>query len=581
MSTHAWTPSRTPWAVAQPDPDAEDLAAALNVPPLLGQILHNRGLRDQAGARAFLQPSLGDLHDPALLAGAEQAARRIVAAVAERKPIVIYGDYDVDGMTAVAILHRCISLIGGDVDFYIPHRIDEGYGVHAEAIDALAAGPAELLITVDCGITAGDVLARARDAGMEVVVTDHHLPGDRLPDVEAIVHPRLGEPSYPNADLAGAGVAMKLAWQICREHLGSQRVDRTCKELLLDAVSLAALGTIADVVPLLGENRSLAAHGLRSLAATDHPGLRALIDASGLAGETLDAFDVGFRLAPRLNACGRMGHAALAVELLLGAAPERSAESAAYLTAQNSQRQAVERELYTRAVEMVQHTGQDAEDHRVIVLAGQDWHAGVIGIVASRIVERFARPAVLIALSDDGFGLGSGRSTPGFHMQQAFSACDELLERHGGHAMAGGLRLRAEHVDAFREAINNRAVEAGPAPERPALAVDAEASLPELSLSLVRRLEALAPFGEGNPPPVVAVRDCEVLAPPRRMGRTGRTLGMHLARDGARMRAVGFGMGERVEQLAGVRRVDVAAQPVVNHFRGRSSVELKLLDVHA
>ena len=581
MAARAWRPNERRWEIAPPFEGAAELARRIGTAPLVAQMLHNRGIDGPAAAKAFLNPKLADLHDPGSLAGCEQAAKRVAKAVRDGERIVLYGDYDVDGIAGVAILHAVLHLVGakaGSLDYYVPHRLEEGYGVNVEAVRKIVAEGAKLLITVDCGISAAEALAEARGAGVDVIVTDHHSPPEALPPA-TIVHPGIPPGAYPNADLSGAGVAFKLAWQVAREICGNHRVDPPMREFLLDATCLAALGTIADVVPLVGENRSLAVHGLRGLPSSKHAGLRALLKSAGLADSTLDAYHVGFILAPRLNACGRMGHARLAVELLTDAPEHRCNEIAEYLAKQNAERQKVEREITEQASEMVRRRGLDGEQYRAIVLADEQWHGGVIGIVASRLVEQFSRPTILVAINGEG-GQGSGRSIPGFHMRDALAACAEHLVSFGGHAMAGGIRIQREKVEAFAAAMLEYAGRMVSVEQlRPTLRIDAQTTLAGLSYNVVDHLVRLAPFGQGNPPPVVAVRSCEVLAPPKRMGRGGQALSLLLGQQGARMRAVGFNMGELADRLAQGSRVDIAAEPMLNHFNGRTSVELKLLDV--
>ncbi len=579
MASQAWRPDSRRWRIAPPWAGAAELAKAAGVSPLVAQILHNRGIDSPDAAKAFLNPKLTDLYEPQLLAGAEAAAKRIAVAVAEKQRILIYGDYDVDGMAGVAILHALLTMLGADVHYYIPHRLEEGYGVNAEAVAKLAAEGAKLMITVDCGISAVEPLAAAAAAGIDVIITDHHTPGETLPQAVATVHPQIPPGSYPNTDLAGAGVAFKLAWQVAREICGELRVDEQMRTFLLDATTLAALGTIADVVPLVGENRTIAMYGLQGLTKTSHVGLRALIESANLSGEKLDAYHVGFVLAPRLNACGRMGHAALAVQLLTTAPPERAGEIADYLAKQNAERQKVERGITAEAIGMIEARGLAGPDSRAIVLASDQWHSGVIGIVASRIVSQYHRPTILIAINGDG-GQGSGRSIPGFNMRDALAACGERLDSFGGHAMAGGLRIDPGEIEAFSRAMleyaNSRITDEQLSP---AMDIDAEIKLFELTMGAVATLERMAPFGQGNPRPVVAIRNCEILAPPRRVGKNGGTITTVLGQSGVRMRAVGFGMGDLADALAGVKFVDVAAQPEINHFNGSSSVELKFADI--
>jgi len=580
MPRRAWRPRELCWEVAPVHEEAARFARQLRVCPLVAQLLLARGQGDVESARAFLDPKLSDLHDPSELAGTEAAAERVLRGIREKQQIVIYGDYDVDGITAVAILHACIRMLGGDVHFYVPHRLEEGYGVNARAVRRLAEHGMDLLITVDCGISACGPLAQARDSGVDVIVTDHHAPPERLPAVETLIHPALPGRTYPDPHLSGAGVAFKLAWQIARQACNGDRVDEPLRRFLLYATALAALGTIADVVPLVGENRVLAKFGLKGLSATEHVGLQALIRSAGLDREKLGVYHVGFLLAPRLNAAGRMGHARLAVELLTDPAPERARQIADQLEQANAERKRVEHEITAEAVEMVSASGLDADDSRAIVLASDTWHGGVVGIVASRLVEQFARPTILIAVNGDGMGQGSGRSVPGLDMRDALAACAEHLIGFGGHAMAGGLRIRSRQIGAFQSAFCRYA--AGKLQTRkPAhtLSVDVETSLTELSIPVVQQIRRLGPFGNGNPSPVLAVRGCEVLTGPKRVGRSGQTVTMMLGQGGVRVRAVGFGMADLADLLVGVNRVDLAAEPTLNHFNGKTSVELKLRDV--
>ncbi len=579
MPRNAWKPGLRKWQICPPADGLEGLSRKLGVSSLICQLLVNRGIETAEAGQMFFGPKLTDLHDPGMLSGAEQAARRIARAIKQGEKIVIYGDYDVDGMTSVAILEACFKLLGASADYYVPHRLEEGYGVNPEAIAKIAREGCDLLITVDCGISAVEPLAEATAAGMDVIVTDHHGLGERLPEVEAIVHPALPGTLYPNPHLCGAGVALKLAWQVARQVAETDRVDAPMRKFLLDATTLAALGTIADVVPLIGENRSLAHFGLAAMGATDHTGIAALRDAAGIEGK-LDSFDVGFKLAPRLNACGRMGHARLAVELLTGPEPAKARKIAEYLTEQNSQRQKVGREVLAEALEMVEAKNLAAEEAGAIVLAGQDWHGGVVGIVASRLVDRFAKPTILISRNGESLARGSGRSIPGLHMRDALAACADLLVGFGGHAMAAGLTIETGKLDAFAARFGQYASENLRAEDLAgSLDCEAEVSLADLAYPTVERIDRMAPFGQGNPRPVLAVRGVRVVNPPKRMGRTGKTAGMVVGQGPVTMRAVGFGMGDLAELLVGVNDVDIAVEPVLNHFRGRTSVELQLKDV--
>ncbi len=580
MARQAWKPGALRWDIAEAHPGAAELARQAGISPLTAGILMNRGLADVEAVKNFLQPKMTDLIDPLELPGTEVAAKRIVQAVADGEKIVIYGDYDVDGMTSTAILHACIKMIGGQAEFYVPHRLDEGYGVNAEAVKTIIADGAKLIITVDCGISAGNVLAEvAQD--VDVIITDHHTPPDTLPDVMAIVHPAL--PGHPhgekNPNLCGAGVAFKLAWQVAREASGADRVTEELKTFLLNATCLAALGTIADIVPLIGENRIIATFGLRGLRTTSHIGMRALLDSANV-NAAVDSYHVGFVLAPRLNASGRMGHAAQAVEMLTGEDPARATEIAKYLAEQNTQRQQVEREISEQAREMVLAGQLDADENFALVLANENWHGGVIGIVASRMVDQFGRPAVIIAIDDDGLGQGSARSIPGFHMAEALKACDEYLISHGGHAMAGGLRIHKENIDAFIQTFSQYAKDnIRPSQLTPTLHIDAATTIGALDYNAVRQLESLGPFGSQNPQPIVAIQNCRVLTPPRRIGKTGTSVSMVLQQNGRSLRAFAFGMGDLADRMAGVTECDIAGQPNLNTFNGQTNVEIKLTDV--
>ncbi|MHC4562111.1 MAG: single-stranded-DNA-specific exonuclease RecJ [Planctomycetota bacterium] len=580
MPQRARKHGRWRWEIRPTFEGADDFARQAGTAPLVAQVLANRGITDADTAKQFLSPKLADLLDPADLPGAAAAARRIAAAVAAGEKIVIYGDYDVDGMTAIAIVHACLTLAGADVDFYVPHRLEEGYGLNADAVAKVIAEGAKLIITVDCGISAVEPVAAAMAAGVEVIVTDHHTLADDLPAATTIVHPAVGDAPYAGGQLAGAGVAFKLAWQVARELCGETRVDEPMRKFLIDATALAALGTIADVVPLVGENRTIAAGGLAALPHTNHAGLRALIDSANLNEKKLDAVHVGFVLAPRLNAAGRMGHAQEAVELLAGIAADKSPQIAKDLAAKNTQRQQVEREIRDAAIAMVESRNLAADDRRAIVLADSDWHSGVIGIVASRLVDRFARPAILIAVNGDGVGQASGRSVAGFHMRDALAACSQHLIGFGGHAMAGGFRIDPANIDAFSEAFVAYANANLPAEQlTPSLDIDAETTIAALSFPVVDHLTRLAPFGQGNPQPLVALKACRIISPPRRMGKNGKTVGLILGHNDTTIRAVGFSMGDLADDLVGVNEVDVAATPVLNTFQGRTNVELKLKDV--
>lgn len=572
------------WIIAPPHPEVARLTREARCGRLLAQIALNRGIDSATALREFLAPEFRNLLPPEALPNAAAAARRLGDAARAGQRVVIYGDYDVDGVAATTILWHGLRLAGAKVEYYIPSRLEEGYGLSAEALEKIAlAGPA-LVVTVDCGITAVAEARRARELGLELIISDHHEPRAELPDA-LIVHPTALPEKCPNPHLCGAGVALKIAWALAQDYCRGPRVSEPFREYLLDATALAAMGLVADVVPLIGENRVIASFGLRQLCHTRNHGLRALIDASGLSGKAgYDDYDVGFMLAPRLNAVGRMGHARAAVELFTTADEGRAAVIAAELDARNRERQAVEREILVEAEARVIEHGFDRDGARAIVLAG-DWHPGVIGIVAARLVERFGRPTVLIALSN-GQGQGSGRSIRHFPLHEALGACGAHLLSHGGHAMAAGLRIAADSVGAFTDAFLGQAAQRLTSVDlAPKLHLDDEVSLAEIEPEVLAPLEKMAPYGVGNPRPKLATRLVELADEPRTVGN-GAHLSFTVREPSERAggaaagyrRAIAFGAGPRAAELGGRVGVRLAFEPLLNRWNGSLRAELKVLD---
>ncbi|HYO08106.1 MAG TPA: DHHA1 domain-containing protein, partial [Tepidisphaeraceae bacterium] len=603
------------WNMPEPDSAAAtELAARLRTSPLVAQMLLNRGVREPAECQDFLRPSLKCLHDPAGIPGLTRAAERIARAIRDNERIVIYGDYDVDGTTATAILWHAVRVLGGTATFYIPHRIVEGYGLNPEAMAQICADGAQLIITVDCGVTAIEPAQIARERGVDLIVTDHHEwrntadcglriaesgaasnPSSNpeseirnpqsplLPDCHTVVHPRLPRPDgsapYANPHLCGAGVAYKLAWGVGMAMSGATRVSEGFREFLLDATALAALGTIADVVPLVGENRVLAHYGLGGLTKTRLTGIRALIESAGLTGQALDSYDVGFKLAPRLNACGRMGHARLVVEMLTSANAAKAQEIATYLEGQNRARQAIERKILEQAEAMIAEHHLADDGSCALVLGREEWHPGVIGIVASRLVDRYHRPSVMVALSN-GHGQGSARSIPGFHLARALDACTAHLESHGGHEMAAGLKLATDKFPDFQAAFCEHAKQTlSPDQLVPELRLDTLAELREITHALVADLKRLGPFGQGNRRPILCCRGVTVAAPPRRCGRGNEHLQLVVRQGQVTLKCIAFGYGPLDAQLTPGTTIDLAIEATVNEFNGRSNVELEVRDI--
>jgi len=659
------------WNIAGADPlAAQDLASRLRASSIVAQVLLNRGLREAQECQDFLRPSLKYLHDPAGIPGLTQAAERVARAIRDRQKIVIYGDYDVDGITATAILWHAIRQLGGVVDFYVPHRLEEGYGLNAEAIAQICKDGAGLIISVDCGITAVEPARIAREHGVDLIITDHHewhesrvqgdretrrqghgetgrqgdgeagrhgdgeirrqgegetgRPGDNetrrqaegantdslsvstpcpavplsprplvslspclpvsspiLPDCHTIVHPRLPSsgPAYPNPHLCGAGVAFKLAWGIGLAMSGATRCSEGFRNFLVEATALAALGTIADVVPLVGENRVLAHFGLGGLKASQLTGIKALIASANLTGQNLDSFHVGFMLAPRLNACGRMGHARLAVEMLTNADEAKAIEIATFLEQQNRARQAVEKKILEQAMQQVADLDLAADGKCAIVLGAEGWHPGVIGIVASRIVDRYHRPAIMVGLNN-GHGQGSGRSISGFHLAHALESCGEYLEAYGGHEMAAGLKLATPRFEDFRQAFCDHAAKVmNPQLLVPELKIDCLAEVRQITAALVTDLARLGPFGHANRRPLLVCKNVTIATPPRRVGKTGDHLQLLIRQGTQTMKCIAFGYGKEIDRLKQGIAIDLAVEPSLNEYNGRTNVELEVKDV--
>ncbi|MEZ6132901.1 MAG: single-stranded-DNA-specific exonuclease RecJ [Planctomycetaceae bacterium] len=557
------------------------LSHQLKVTPLMAQVLIARGYTSPEAAKRHLEPKLSNLHDPMLLPGVSEASARIVDALKSQRRITIYGDYDVDGVTSTALLWHCLKLSGANVDYYIPCRMEEGYGLNEAAIRQLhEEDPQRLLVTVDCGIASVNEATVARDIGLELIITDHHTMGTELPDAAVLVHPRLPGTQYPFGDLCGVGVAFKLAWAVCQLMGDGKRASPRMREFLKSAVGLTAIGTVADVVPLVDENRVIVRYGLHSLRENPSMGLLSLLKVSKLLEKSqLSAEDIAFGIAPRINAAGRLGQARLAVELLTTDNPERAVALATYVDELNNNRKTVERRITKEAKELVEQHPEWQQD-ATLVLARHGWHPGVIGIAASRIAETFEKPTVVICLKDDGTGQGSARSYAGFDMYGGLSACRECLLGFGGHKAAAGLQIQANQVDELRTALANWAAgNFAPSDDDLALRVDAEVCLSEVTRRAVVELEHLGPFGEANPKPRFAASRVDLIEPPRTMGEGDRHLSVRLRQHQTNLRAVAFGRGDWAAEMAAVKGpLAVSFVPQINSFQGYERVELQLHD---
>ena len=555
------------------DPAAERLAAALGIAPIVARLLCQRGLGDPEIAQRFLNPSLDQLHDPLLLAGMRVAVDRIMAAIERRERIAIHGDYDVDGVTSTVILRRALELLGADVVHFIPERLKDGYGLQPAAIDRLHADGVAVVVSVDCGIRGTDAARRARELGLDLIITDHHEPDVELPPALAVINPKRHDCSYPDKYLAGVGVALKLVQALCR------RANR--ESWLPGFIKVAAIGTLADVVPLVGENRVIAKVGLDLLSRGPHKiGLRSLLDISGLAGKTIDSYHVSFMVAPRVNAAGRMSTPDIATRLLL-AADEAMAEEvrqlAMTLDGENLKRQEEEAEILATAKKIVQ-TDPDIGARSVLVVAAEGWHRGVIGIVASKLVDAFHRPAIVLSIEDN-VAHGSCRSIPKFDMLGALERCAHLFIRFGGHRQAAGLTLDASRIKELRLAVNAVADESlGPMDLMPRLRIDSGLTFRGITGDVAFGVASLAPFGAGNPRPVFAARGVEIIDGPRMLKE--RHLKMALKQDGRIFRAIAWRAAERHEYLTEHKSaIDVAFSLEQNQYNGETFVELTLADL--
>lgn len=557
--------------VLEPQPDSAEvaaLAAALSVPAPLAALLLQRGFGHPGDARSFLRPELAELGDPMALGGMREAAEAIARAIGGGRTILVHGDYDVDGQCATALLTRALREAGARAVPFVPHRMEDGYDFREAGLARAREVGAGLILTCDCGITAVETVRAARAEGIDVVVTDHHLPGDELPPATAIVDPQLDGSDSAYAILCGTGVAFKLV-QALVPLLG---LPANLPFHLLDYVALA---TVADVVPLRGENRILVRHGLRVLAQTRWPGLQELIRAAGLAEKPIRAGHLGFVLGPRLNAVGRVGDAKDGLRLLLTDDRQEAARLAGQLERDNAARQALDQQMLEEAIAKVEATVR-LDEEAAVVLASEGWHAGVIGIVASRLVERYGRPAFLIALDGgEAAGKGSGRSISRFHLRDALAECGDLLERFGGHRMAAGLTIRRDRVEEFRRrfvAVANRALQ--PADLVPEQRVDVALALGEASLELEALCRHLEPCGMGNPGPVFVARGVS-LEGAREVGSGHLKATLRDTTGG--VDAIGFGMWERAPGQDEV--VDAAFRLELNSFRGRESLQARLVAV--
>jgi single-stranded-DNA-specific exonuclease len=572
------------WLFRGFDPDAiRALSQTAGIEPVVAQLLQQRGITDPTYIAGFLDPKFSDLREPDLLPQLPKAADRLYKAVCDKTPITIYGDYDADGMCGTAILYNGLKLLGADVQYFIPNRLEDSYGLSSDALEKLAQRGRKLIVSVDCGIGSIAEARRCKELNIELIITDHHTIGSELPEAYAVVHPAHPQDRYPFHGLCGAGVAFKLAWGLCQLASQNKKVTAEQRNYLLESTCIAGIATVADVVPLLDENRIIVRNALKLLSQAPPIGLAALMKQAGLSEKTqFQAEDIAFAIAPRLNAAGRLGQAQLGVELLTTRDPDRAKALAEYLDRLNGDRDSLERSVTIAATKQIKEQF-DQENDSAFVVAGSGWHLGVIGVVAGRISEKYHRPTIVIGLDALGQkpGTGSARSQGIIDLYSVLNECKDHLIACGGHSAAAGLKVDEKNIPAFREAFLE-AVSGRLGGKQPiaTLQIDAEVTLRQVSsLDLVFRLEKLSPFGAANPRPILVASNVSLADPATTMGSSNRHLSARFVQNGTRMRAVAFGQAEWAEPLNSHNGLfDIAFRPNINEYNGMKRVELQLMD---
>ena len=559
------------WVVRPQDPKtALQIAEALDTTSLVGQVLLNRGFGDIQDAAQFLNCQLTDLIDPYMLHGMREAVDRIILSLEKKEKILVYGDYDVDGVTATSLILLFLRDLGFSTHYYIPKRVEEGYGVNKESIRKFAEKGIGLIITVDCGISSVEEIAYANSLGINVIVTDHHEPPIKLPDAAALINPLLAGCSFPYKSFSGVGLAFYLIAGL-RKGLREKGFFKEGEEpSLVEYLDLVAVGTIADIVPLTGINRILVRAGLEQINVKPRLGIKILLEVCGIQPGHVDSSSVAYRLAPKINAAGRLSDAMRGVLLLTTDSREDAEREAGFLDVENDERQRIEGKIYTEAVEMIQSNGIE-KDCRSIVLSSADWHPGVVGIVASRLMERYYRPTVLLCF-ESGVYKGSARGIPNFHLYQGLARCRDLLLEFGGHKYAAGLKVVPENLEKFMERFESVVREMVPEDGfTQVMKLDAETSLDALGMEEVSKLQGLAPFGAGNPEPVILIKDVEILNP-KVVG--GDHLSFLAKQNGVTIGAIAFRQAHELEHLK--EKMELAAVPEVQVWRGISQVKLRV-----
>jgi single-stranded-DNA-specific exonuclease len=560
------------WIVREQDAQrVASLARVLAVSPTVAVLLLSRGYENEQAARSFLKPSYDQLHDPDLMLGMSAAVPRLLQAIEQSEPILVYGDYDVDGTTGTAVLLRALTMLGAKAGFHVPHRFTEGYGIQQAALQRAVAEGYKLAISVDCGIRAHAPLYWARDNGLDVIITDHHLPDEHegAPPAYAVLNPNQKGCGYPDKNLAGVGVAFKLVDALFRKQGREAQVSAFLK--------IVAIGTVADVAKLTGENRTIVALGLRDLPKATNPGLRALMEVAG-CGDGMTAYDIGFRLGPRINAAGRMDAARAVVELFSTRDIEEARRLAVHLDTRNRERKEVQRQIVDLAIAELESAADDPANSYVAVIAGEGWHRGVIGIAASKIAERINRPCVVFSI-DSELAHGSGRSIEPYHLLNGLTACGDLFEKFGGHSHAAGITMRPDRIPELRRRLNQHAAACLSAEDlQPCVYIDAELSTEEVTFELVRELQTLEPYGVGNSRPVFLARNLCIVSEPRLIGQ--RHLKLCVAGpNGRSLETIWWNGAERLARLE--NGVDLAYTIETSKWTGETFLQLSVQDIRA
>ena len=546
--------------------EVEKIENEYEINKLLATILVNRNIKEPKDIRLFLKPTRADFHDPYLIKDMEIAVQRIIKAINNKEKVTIYGDYDVDGITSITVLKSFLSDIGLECKSYIPDRLEEGYGLNKNAIDSILKKGCDLMITVDCGISGNEEIDYANSLGIETIVTDHHEPGDKLPNAIAVIDNKRKDSTYPFRELAGVGVVFKLI-QALGIKLGLK------EETYLKYLDIVCLGTISDIVPLVDENRVIAKLGLMLVQQTRNIGLRSIINSSGY--KKVDSTTISFGVAPRVNACGRMGMAEEALNLFLSKNINEVNELTKRLNEHNSLRQSIEKKIFEEVLKQIEEN--DLDKHKVIVLGGKNWHHGVIGIVSSKVTEMYFKPSILLSFEEDGIGKGSGRSIPGFDLHEALTKCGQTIEKFGGHSMAIGITLKKDKFEEFKNKFEQIAIDEHIERIVPIIKIDAKINLDDINKEMVESLKQLEPFGEANKMPIFLFKNLKIDS--IRALSEGKHLKLTLKDNNNIINAIGFNIGKLADEYRIGDKIDVVGTLEINTFNGVDNLQINIKDI--